>query len=165
MQTQQVSTHTILTRDFILCFLGQFAFTFVAHTFIPTLPVYLVRSGSNEIEIGFLIGALGVSSLVLRPFVGSALLRIAEKKFLIGGAFLYTLTSLGYLLAISWRSLSGLFPGESPSGDGPCLLSNGLGDIDCQYHPGGLAGTESQLLLSGRQYGHGLGPDLRNDAD
>ncbi len=100
MKTREIPTQTIFTRDFVLCFFGQFTFTFVAHIFIPTLPIYLVRLGSNEIEIGFLIGVLGVSSLLLRPFIGRALLRIAEKKFMIGGAFLYTLTSLAYLFAV-----------------------------------------------------------------
>jgi MFS family permease len=87
----------ILTRDFILAFFAQFTFSFVYHSFVPTLPIYLSRSGSNEVEIGVLIGIFAVSSLVLRPFIGKALLRIPEKKFMIGGALLFTLTSVGFL--------------------------------------------------------------------
>ena len=70
----------ILTRDFILCFSAQFAFTSVSFILIPTLPIYLSRSGSTEIEIGILIGAFGISSLVLRPIVGKALSKIPEKN-------------------------------------------------------------------------------------
>jgi MFS family permease len=55
--------------------------------------------GSEETEIGVLIGVFFVSSLVLRPFVGKALLRIPEKKFMIAGALLFALTSLAFLLA------------------------------------------------------------------
>jgi MFS family permease len=95
MMTQKI--REILTRDFILAFFAQFAFSFVFHSFIPTLPIYLSRSGSNEVEIGVLIGIFAVSSFVLRPFIGKALLRIPEKKFMIAGALLLALTSVGYL--------------------------------------------------------------------
>jgi MFS family permease len=54
---------------------------------------------AKEAEIGILVGALSVSSLVLRPLVGRALLRIPEKNFMIAGALLYTLSSLAYLVA------------------------------------------------------------------
>jgi len=72
METQTI--RKILTRDFVLCFSAQFTFTSVFHILIPTLPIYLLRLGSSEVEIGILIGILGVSSLVLRPLVGRALL-------------------------------------------------------------------------------------------
>jgi MFS family permease len=89
----------ILTRDFVLGFFAQFTFISVFYILIPTLPIYLLRLGSAETEIGVLIGIFFVSSLVLRPFVGKALLRIPEKKFMIAGALLFALTSLAFLLA------------------------------------------------------------------
>ncbi len=88
----------ILSREFILCFFSQFAFTFVFHILIPTIPIYLSRSGSTEVEIGILIGALGISSLVLRPIVGKKLSQIREKKFMLAGAILFTVTSMAYIL-------------------------------------------------------------------
>ncbi len=88
----------ILTRDFILCCFSYFAFSCVFTILIPTLPIYLSRSGSNEVEIGIIIGSFAVSSLVLRPFVGKALLKIPEKTFMIAGTLLYAFTSVGYLL-------------------------------------------------------------------
>src|SRR3990170_6765642 len=89
----------ILTRDFILCFLTQFIFTFAAFTLLPTLPIYLSRLGSTEVEIGILIGSFSVSSLVLRPFVGRALLRIPEKYFMIAGTLFFAFGSAAYLFA------------------------------------------------------------------
>jgi len=74
-------------------------------TLIPTLPIYLSRIGSTEIEIGILIGTLGLSSLVLRPIVGRFLLKISEVTFMIAGAVLFTLTSLGYLFALPFWPL------------------------------------------------------------
>jgi MFS family permease len=88
----------ILSREFILCFFAQFAFTFVFHILVPTIPVYLSRSGSTEVEIGILIGALGISSLVLRPIVGKKLSKIREKKFMLAGAILFAVTSMAYIL-------------------------------------------------------------------
>jgi MFS family permease len=93
-----MTTQKILTRNFVLCFFAQFTFAFVFHILIPTLPIYLSRLGSSEVEIGVLIGSLGFSSLVLRPFVGRALLKIPEKNFMITGALIFALTSIGYLL-------------------------------------------------------------------
>jgi len=97
MTTQTI--RKILTRDFILGFCAQFAFITVFHILIPTLPIYLSRSGLKEAEIGVLIGIFFVSSLGLRPFVGKALLRIPEKKFMIAGGLLFSLTSFAYLVS------------------------------------------------------------------
>jgi MFS family permease len=95
MRTQQ-----IFTRDFILCFLAQFAFASVSFILIPTLPIYLLRSGSTEVEIGVLIGVFGISSLVLRPIVSRGLFKIPEQKFMIAGAILFVLTSIACLFAL-----------------------------------------------------------------
>jgi len=89
----------ILSREFILCFFAQFAFTSVFHVLVPTIPIYLSRSGSTEVEIGILIGALGISSLVLRPVIGKKLSKIPEKKFMLAGAILFAITSIAYIFA------------------------------------------------------------------
>ncbi|HEX7401698.1 MAG TPA: MFS transporter, partial [candidate division Zixibacteria bacterium] len=96
------SYRKILTRDFVLCFFSQFAFTSVFHILIPTLPIYLSRLGSTEVEIGVLVGVIGVSSLIFRPLVGRALQRIPEKRFMILGAILMTLSSAAYLWVFSF---------------------------------------------------------------
>jgi len=89
----------ILTRDFILGFFAQFIFTIAYQILIPTLPIYLSRLGSEETEIGVLIGIFSASSLILRPFIGRRLLKTPERKFMIAGAGLFGLTSVAYLLA------------------------------------------------------------------
>lgn len=89
----------ILSRDYILSFFAQFVFSSVFCILIPAIPIYLLRSGSKEGEIGFLVGIFSVSSLILRPFVGKALLSIPERKFMTAGALLYTLSCLAYLIA------------------------------------------------------------------
>jgi predicted MFS family arabinose efflux permease len=89
----------ILTSQFISVFLSQFALSFTANLLIPTLPIYLAGLGSREETIGVLIGAMSVSSLILRPVVGKALIRVPERKFLLAGALIYVVTSLIYIVA------------------------------------------------------------------
>jgi predicted MFS family arabinose efflux permease len=89
----------IWTRDFTLSFFAQVAFSSVFFTLIPTLPIYLSRSGVTEAGIGVLIGVFSVSSLVLRPFVGRALLKVRERNFMIAGSLLFVLSSAAYLIA------------------------------------------------------------------
>jgi MFS family permease len=94
-----MTTEKILSRDFVLSFFAQFAFSCVFCILIPTIPIYLSRYEAKEAEIGLLVGIFSVSSLVLRPFVGRALLTISEKKFMIAGALIYVLSCLAYLIA------------------------------------------------------------------
>jgi MFS family permease len=94
-----MATKKILTQDFVLSFFAQFTFSSVFSILIPTIPIYLSRMGAKEAEIGVLVGAFSVSSLVLRPLVGRALLKIPERRFMIAGALFYTLSSIAYLFA------------------------------------------------------------------
>jgi MFS family permease len=99
-QESDMTTQTmrnVVSRDFILASSVQFALAFVFSILIPTLPIYLSQSGSKEVEIGVLTGILAVSSLILRPLVGKALLRIPEQVFMTAGALLYAITSVAYL--------------------------------------------------------------------
>jgi MFS family permease len=152
----------ILTRDFILVFFAQFVLAFVTHILTPTLPIYLSRLGSTTVEIGFLIGIFSVSSLVFRPLIGRALIKISEKKFMIAGALLSTLSSVAYLLA---PPLLASFYGKGLSRDWLRILQYRLLHIDYQYQPRGPSGTKSQLLLTGPQCRFSPGSFLRNVPD
>jgi MFS family permease len=88
----------ILTRDFTLGFLTYLSFLFASFTLIPTLPIYLERLGSNETEIGVLVGVYGASSLVFRLLVGKALLRYSEKAVMMFGAVLFAATFIACIL-------------------------------------------------------------------
>jgi MFS family permease len=81
-----------LTRDFVLGFLAYFVFLFACFALIPTLPIYLARLGSNEREIGVLVGIFSVSSLVSRLLVGGALFRYSEKSIMKFAALLFAIT-------------------------------------------------------------------------
>jgi predicted MFS family arabinose efflux permease len=92
------TSQKIFTHDFILAFVAQLALTSVMQLLIPTLPIYLKSLGSTEIEIGILVGMLGLASLASRPLVGRALVRVREKTFMIAGALLHVVSSTAYLV-------------------------------------------------------------------
>ncbi|HVN97419.1 MAG TPA: MFS transporter [Syntrophorhabdaceae bacterium] len=91
-------TRNLFTRDFVLGFLALFAFLVANYALLPTLPIFLTRLGSNVSEIGVLIGIYGASSLGARLLVGSALLKYSEKKVMMFGALLFTLTFLASIV-------------------------------------------------------------------
>ncbi len=95
----------IFTRDFLFIFLAQLTFSSVYCILIPTFPIYLSTKGSTEVEIGILVGVLGLASLVIRPLVGKALLKISERIFMMAGALLFVLTSAGYFFALTFWPL------------------------------------------------------------
>jgi MFS family permease len=94
-----METQKILTRDFVLSFFAQFVSSFIFCILIPTFPIFLSRLGSKEVEIGVLVGVFSVVSLIIRPFVGRALLKIPERKFMMAGNLLCVLSSIAYLFA------------------------------------------------------------------
>jgi predicted MFS family arabinose efflux permease len=89
----------IFTRDFILISSAQMVFTAVFFALMPTIPIYLSRQGIREAEIGVLVGVFIVASLVIKPFVGRALLRIPERKFLIAGSLVTATCCICYPVA------------------------------------------------------------------
>jgi len=88
-----------LSRDFILCLIVQFIVSLVICILIPALPIYLSRFEAKEAEIGLLVGIFSISSLILRPIVGRAVLKTPERSFMVAGACLYIVCSIGYVLA------------------------------------------------------------------
>jgi predicted MFS family arabinose efflux permease len=94
-----MATDKIFTRDFVLGFFAQFAFSSVFFILIPTIPIYLSRLGATDAGIGVLVGAMSASSIVLRPLVGRTLLRIHERDFMVAGTLLYAFSSIAYLIA------------------------------------------------------------------
>ena len=94
-----MSVRKIITPDFALSFLTQFTTSVVFCMLVPTIPIYLLQFSAKESEIGFLVGMISVSALVLRPFVGKGLATIPEKTFMFAGALIYTVSCLAYLIA------------------------------------------------------------------
>jgi predicted MFS family arabinose efflux permease len=88
----------LFTRDFVLGVFAVFFFSAAFQSLTPTLPIYLTRLGSNEREIGVLIGMFAVASLASRLFVGGALLKYPEKSVMMVGALLSAITFLASIV-------------------------------------------------------------------
>ena len=88
-----------LSRDFVLSFFAQLCFSAVFCILIPTIPIYLSKFQAKESEIGILVGIFSVSSLIIRPIVGRALLTIPERLFMVWGTLIYVASSFAYIFA------------------------------------------------------------------
>jgi MFS family permease len=98
---QSISQRTgrnIFTLDFILGFFAYFSFLAAINSLTPTFPIYLTRLGSDEREVGVLIGVLAVASLASRLFVGGALLKWRAKSVMMVGALGSVITFLAYIV-------------------------------------------------------------------
>ena len=94
----QHTTKDLFTRDFVLGVIAVFFFSAAFQSLTPTLPIYLTRLGSNEREVGVLIGIFAVASLASRLFVGGALLKYREKSVMMVGALLSAITFLASII-------------------------------------------------------------------
>jgi predicted MFS family arabinose efflux permease len=88
----QQTTGNLFTRDFILVFLAYFAFIAANHALVPTLPIYLTKLGSDERQVGVLVGVMAVAALVSRFFVGGVLTKYSEKSAMLFGALFFALS-------------------------------------------------------------------------
>jgi MFS family permease len=94
---ESISEHTIrkiLTRDFIIGFFTLLMFAIANTMLVPTLPVYFSSFGSDEKEIGILIGIFGATSLIFRFLVGGAASRYSEKGVVITSTIIFGITFL-----------------------------------------------------------------------
>jgi MFS family permease len=96
MQNEGNASHhairDMLSHDFVLAFLALFTFIVAYHALVPTLPIFFAKLGSDEREIGILIGVFGASALGCRLLAGSALLKYSEKRIMMFGALLFAVT-------------------------------------------------------------------------
>ncbi|HEX2966547.1 MAG TPA: hypothetical protein VHO84_12225, partial [Syntrophorhabdaceae bacterium] len=83
------SANGLLVRNYALSFLAFFSFLAATQALIPTIPIYLAGLGTKEGEIGILIGAFGVASLLSRFIAGYLLRMQSERRIMLWGAVLF----------------------------------------------------------------------------
>lgn len=115
----------VVTRDFALVFLSSILFLGSLYLLIPILPLYLSSElNATKTQVGFLMGALTLASMVLRPYVGRKSDSIGRKPFLVIGAADFVIASLLYIVCRNIAAVAAL------------LLFHGLG-IAC-FHTASL---------------------------
>jgi Major Facilitator Superfamily len=151
-----------LGRDFVFSFIAQLCFSSVFCILIPTIPIYLSKFQAKESEIGILVGVFSVSSLILRPFIGKALLTIPERLFMVCGTLIYVASSFAYIIASPFWPLFWL---RIFHGVGLALFSTASFTFIANIAPPGAARPEHQLLFFINEYVLGIKSFLRNVAD
>ncbi|MCL6450221.1 MAG: MFS transporter [Acetobacteraceae bacterium] len=63
---------------------------------MPAIPLYVLEAGGSEGEVGLVVGAFSVSSLLLRPPVGRGVDRRGRWPFLLAGCLVFVASSLLY---------------------------------------------------------------------
>ncbi len=88
----------IFVRDYVLSFIAFFCFLAAGHSLTPTVPIYLHRLHTVEGEIGVLVGAYGIASLMSRFLAGRLLCKYSERLVMLWGAGLFILGFLALIL-------------------------------------------------------------------
>ncbi len=98
----------IYTKNFIICFISTFIFSFSFYYLIPVMPVYLEGIGKSKSEIGIIIGSFFAASIILRPVVGVMLKTYSGKSLMILGSVIFTIAPALYLTTTSAVLLSAI---------------------------------------------------------
>jgi MFS family permease len=69
------------------------------------LPVVIVELGGDKVDVGLVMGSLGVTSLGCLPLVAPLIDRYGRKIFIVGGILLMGITNAGFLLFHSYSPL------------------------------------------------------------
>lgn len=91
----------IFTANFLwLCFASFGAFGSF-YLLLASLPVYIKRIGGVESEIGIVLAAFSVTSVLVRPFVGAASDQRGKKGLMLGGVIVMLICAVLYEAAKS----------------------------------------------------------------
>lgn len=96
------------TISFILMTLGLLFLFTAFYMLYPTLPLFIKDMGGNEQQVGLAMGALMLSSVLFRPFVGGLLDRFGRRPFMIGGLLVFIASMYMYNWVSSVLVLMGL---------------------------------------------------------
>lgn len=87
----------LLTKRFLLVTATNFCLFLVTAAW-SFLPVFIVERGGDSIDVGIVMGSLGVTSLGSLPFLAPLIDRHGRKLFMVGGILLVGFTNAAYLL-------------------------------------------------------------------
>jgi predicted MFS family arabinose efflux permease len=94
---KKILGETPTPHGFFLMFLTYFVFVSSNESLIPTLPIFLSGLGTNERDIGVLLGVFAISSMISRFFVGKVLFRYSEKVVLRASAVVLIAVFLSFI--------------------------------------------------------------------
>lgn len=124
---------------------------------LPTLPLYVQNLGGSTFEVGLIIGILALTSLAARPFVGIWMDRTGRRQFLLTGAGIYVLASLGYWAI---RSVPGLLLWRVFHGIGLATFSTAAASLAADLAPPGRRGRTMGVFGLAQAAALTIGPGI-----
>lgn len=106
--TMSTSKEKLFTADFLLVSFTTLAAFFSFYFLMATLPIYVIRIGGTEAQVGLILGVFGATAVALRPFVGKATDDHGKRLFILAGNGLLCIASGLYTLIVSVPLLLGL---------------------------------------------------------
>jgi len=105
---------TIWTKNFALLCIANIALFMSIQVLLPTLPVYLIKVGGSQQDIGYAMGAFTICAMVMRPIAGWLVDTYGRKKIITLGMVLifavsglYSLSDVPIMIIVT-RGLHGL---------------------------------------------------------
>jgi MFS family permease len=96
----------VWNKDFILLVLSNFLMYITYYAVLSALPIYLVTDlHATKSQVGFVVGAYTIASVLVRPFSGFALDRFGRRTIFLLALVVYSFLFAGYLVAISIASI------------------------------------------------------------
>lgn len=92
-------------RDYLIAWAATFLFFIAYYALIVPLPRYLTGLGLPDWEVGLVLGATAIASLVTRPISGVLTDRFGHKRMLLMGAISLTLGAIGVVLTTQVAAL------------------------------------------------------------
>jgi MFS family permease len=122
---------------------------------LSTLPLYVRELGGTTSQVGLIIGILALTSLAARPLVGPWIDRAGRRGFLLVGAGIYALASLGY-----WAipSVTGVLLWRVFHGIGLATFSTAAASLAADLAPPGRRGTTMGVFGLAQAAALTLGP-------
>ncbi|MDP9021825.1 MAG: MFS transporter [Actinomycetota bacterium] len=146
----------LLTPLFVLVQAVTFAYFVAVGALLPTLPRFVeeVLAGSR-FEVGVVVGAFGVSALLLRPWAGRLGDRRGRRVLVVTGGVVVTASIAGYVLAASVVALLGL---RLVTGVGEALFFVGTATVVNDLAPDDRRGEALSLFSLALFGGLAVGP-------
>jgi len=96
----------IWNKDFILLIASNFLMYITYYAILSALPIYLVSDiHASKMQVGIVVGAYTIASVMVRPFSGFALDRFGRRTIFLSALIIYSVLFAGYLVAITITSL------------------------------------------------------------
>lgn len=148
----------MINKVFPILALSMFTSILGIGIIVPFLSLYATDMGASGIWLGAIFTGYGLASTIVSPIAGRLSDRRGRKRFLMIGLFIYSLTSLGYIYAVSAPQLAmvRLIQGAAGGMIFPVALAY-VGDLCEEGEEGKWMGYATAAFFSGFGFGPLMG--------